>query len=266
MTEWNATGYARIAALQEAMAAEVLGLLHLQGDEHILDLGCGNGKVTAEIAQRLPKGSALGIDASSKMIEFASANFTPPIYPNLQFQTCDIRSLEFHGGFDLVVSFNALHWIPDQATALHAVRKALKPGGQAQLRLVPKGKRKSLEDVLEETRSSDRWIRYFHDFHDPYLHLTPEQYAALAEQCGFRVLRLSTEDQVWDFKSREAFIAFGSVTFVEWTRNLPESEHLTFIQDVLDRYRAVAATRPGEENCFKFYQMDIQLAPTLSEA
>jgi trans-aconitate 2-methyltransferase len=51
------------------------------------------------------------------------------------------------------------------------------------------------------------------------------------------------------------------VTFIEWTRLLPEAERQAFIIDVLDRYRTVAADKPGEENTFKFYQMDIMLAP-----
>jgi len=54
MTEWNAPGCARVAGLQQAMAAEVLSLLHLKGSERVLDLGCGGGKVTAEIASRVP--------------------------------------------------------------------------------------------------------------------------------------------------------------------------------------------------------------------
>jgi trans-aconitate 2-methyltransferase len=264
MTEWNAPGYARIAALQEAMAAEVIGLLRLEGNERVLDLGCGNGKVTAEIAARLPQGSILGVDSSAHMIDFASKNFGLATHPNLRFETCDIRNLSFPDQFDLVVSFNALHWIPDQAEALRAIRSVLKSSGAAQLRLVPKGPRNSLEDVLEETRLSARWIRYFQNFRDPYLHLTPEQYAALAEENGLRVLSIQTTDHAWDFKSREGFAAFGSVTFVEWTKFLPEAEHLGFINDVLDRYRPVAAQRPGEENFFKFYQMDIQLTPGLS--
>jgi trans-aconitate 2-methyltransferase len=131
----------------------------------------------------------------------------------------------------------------------------------AQLRLVPKGKRKSLEDVIEETRLSPRWIGYFRTFHDPYLHLTPEQYGDLAERNGFQVRRTQTEAKVWDFQSRAAFLAFGSVTFVEWTQHLPEGERLAFVTDVLDRYRQVAADAPGEENFFRFYQMDITLAP-----
>ena len=62
---------------------------------------------------------------------------------------------------------------PSRTRPLRSIRAAMKPGGRAQLRLVPKGERKSLEDVLEDTRLSGRWARYFQDFHDPYLHLTP---------------------------------------------------------------------------------------------
>ena len=68
------------------------------------------------------------------------------------------------------------------------------------------------------------------------------------------------EAKAWDFESRSAFLAFGSVTFIEWTQYLPESERPAFINDVLDRYTSVATDRAGEENTFKFYQMDITLA------
>ena len=136
----------------------------------------------------------------------------------------------------------------------------MKASGQAQLRLVPAGARKSLENVIEETRLSSRWIRYFGEFHDPYLHLTPEQYAALAEQNGLHVRRMHTADKAWDFHSRAAFQAFGAVTFVEWTQQIPEEERPAFVSDVLERYSVVATERPGEENTFKFYQMDVTVS------
>ena len=88
----------------------------------------------------------------------------------------------------------------------------------------PKGERESLEDVIEETRHSPRWAGFFKAFHDPYLHLTPGQYADLAERNGLRVSSLRTAARAWDFQSRAAFQAFGSVTFVEWTQHLPEAE------------------------------------------
>jgi trans-aconitate 2-methyltransferase len=258
MTEWNAAGYSSVAALQSAMAEEVLALLHLHGTERVLDLGCGNGKITAEIAARLPQGSILGIDASSDMIAFAREHFPAS---NAQFTTGDIRQVGFREEFDLIVSFNALHWIPDQDNALRSIRSAMKPDGMAQLRLVPRGERKSLENVLEETRLSAAWSSYFQEFRDPYLHLTPEQYAAAAERNGLLVRRLQVHDKAWDFKSREAFQAFGSVTFVEWTKLLPEDQKPAFVRDVLNRYKNEVCTHPGEENVFKFYQMDIVLSP-----
>jgi trans-aconitate 2-methyltransferase len=260
MTEWNAPGYARIAQLQQAMAAEALALLNLKGTERVLDVGCGNGKVTAQIAARLPEGTVVGIDPSSEMIAFASKQFSPAALSNLRFEVGDARSLPFADEFDLVVSFNALHWVPDQDNALRSIRRTMKANSTAQLRLVPAGSRKSLENVIEESRSSPRWAAAFRDFHDPYLHWTPEQYAAASERHHFRIQNTRTADKAWDFKSREAFVAFGMVTFVEWTKRLPEEEKPAFVNDVLDRYQQVAATQPGEENVFKFYQMDVTLS------
>jgi SAM-dependent methyltransferase len=81
MTEWNAPEYARVSELQKAMADEALSLLDLSGTERILDVGCGNGRITAEIAARVPGGSALGVDSSADMIAFASAHFGPALRP-----------------------------------------------------------------------------------------------------------------------------------------------------------------------------------------
>jgi trans-aconitate 2-methyltransferase len=261
MTEWNPSEYARISALQAAMAEEVLLLLDLKGTERILDIGCGNGKTTAEIAARVPQGAVVGVDASAGMVAFSAAHRDPALNPNLQFAVADARHLPYQHEFDLVVSFNALHWIPDQAKALQSIHSSVKPDGRVQLRLVSKGKRKSLEDTIEETRLSPRWIGYFETFHAPYLHLSVEQYAELAERNGFQVCRIRSQAKAWDFQSRAAFLAFGSVTFVEWTQHLPEAERLAFVTDALDRYQKVAADAPGEENLFRFYQMDITLSP-----
>ncbi|HEY4047145.1 MAG TPA: class I SAM-dependent methyltransferase, partial [Acidobacteriaceae bacterium] len=248
MTEWDASEYAKLSALQQEMAAEVLSLIHLSGTERVLDIGCGNGKVTAEIAARVPQGSVLGVDSSSDMIAFASSHFDATIRPNLRFEVADARRLPFREEFDLIVSFNALHWIPEQEQALRSIHSAMKPLGRAKLRLVPKGERKSLEDVIEDARRSPRWSQYFIDFKDPYLHLRPAEYAALAEQNGLRVCELQVKSKSWDFGSRAGFQAFGSVTFVEWTRKLAEADMPDFIRDVLDRYQIVATDRPGEEN------------------
>jgi trans-aconitate 2-methyltransferase len=256
MTEWDAAGYSRISSLQKAMAEEVLGLLDLNGARRILDVGCGEGKITAEIASRIQEGSIVGIDPSSDMIRFADDRFTRA---NLRFEVADARRLPFENEFDLAVSFNALHWIPDQDVALRSIRSALVPSGKTQFRLVTVGPRQSLESVVEETRTSLKWKEYFKNFQDPYLRLTPEEYVTVAERNGFRVLHVHTRDHSWDFGSRAAFAAFSAVGLVAWTDRLPAAERQKFVDDVLDRYQTVAATRAGEENTFKFYQTDVAM-------
>ena len=74
---------------------------------------------------------------------------------------------------------------------------------------------------------------------------------AAARLNGLQVVHVQDEDKSWDFKTRSAFEAFGSVTFVEWTRLLPAQEEPNFVGDVLDRYRLVASEKPGEENTFQ---------------
>jgi trans-aconitate methyltransferase len=262
MTEWNASGYDRISALQAAMAEEALSLLDFRGTESVLDIGCGNGRITSEIAARVPRGRVVGVDASAKMIAFATEHAGSLQFSNLEFAVADARHLAFSQEFDRVVSFNALHWVPEQARALESIRAAIRPSGVAQLRMVSKGSRKSLEHVIEDTRQSPRWKQYFQGFRTPYLHLSPEEYAAVAKQHGLTMLHSRIADKAWDFQSRVAFVSFGSVTFVEWTQHLPEAAHHEFINDVLDRYQKIACTRPEEENYFRFYQMDITLAPS----
>src|SRR5437588_3230886 len=100
MTEWNADDYNRHSSLQQAMAEEQLSLLTLGGAERILDVGCGDGKITAAIAARVPRGSALGVDPSRDMIAFASSHFGPPARANLRFDVADVRRLPCRDEFD----------------------------------------------------------------------------------------------------------------------------------------------------------------------
>jgi len=260
MTEWDARDYNQQSSLQQAMADEVLASLTLGGNERVLDLGCGDGKITAAMAARVPKGSVLGVDPSSDMVAFAQQRFGPPKIANLGFEVADARSLPYEGEFDLVVSFNALHWVPEQSRALAAIRRALKADGKAILRFVCQGSRESLEDVIEEVRKLPKWSASFAGFQKPYTHITPEDYRKLAEEAGFRVEELRVMDKAWDFQTREGFVSFARATFVEWTRRLPESQWLEFIGEVLDRYARMAASGPAEANTFKFYQMQTVLA------
>ncbi len=140
MTEWNAELYRERSTLQQTMAAEVLQSLDLTSSERVLDVGCGDGRITFEIARRVPQGSVVGVDASSNMIELASQKSGS----NLRFEVADARSLPFRDQFDLVLSFNAFHWVHEQDLVLASIHKSLRPGGTAHLRLVPMGPARAL--------------------------------------------------------------------------------------------------------------------------
>jgi trans-aconitate methyltransferase len=233
----------------------------LGAQDRVLDVGCGNGKITAAIAERIPQGSVLGVDPSRNMIDFAREHYGPSTHPNLRFELGDARNLQYHHEFDRVVSFNAVHWVPEQVAVLRSVGAALKPDGEALLRFVPDRPRKCLEDVIEDVCALPQWAAYFEVRPKPYIHPAPDAYRALAEENGLKVLQLEVEDKAWDFGSRRAFFDFCHVTFAERTRFLPEREWSAFITEVLDRYQPVAADGPAENNVFKFYQMEVLLTP-----
>jgi len=259
MTEWDAQAYRDVSSLQQWLADKSLSSLQFEGDERVLDLGCGDGRISAEIAARLPHGSVLGADASQEMIAFAARAFPSATHANLRFQVVDAAMLPFADEFDLVVSFNCLHWVRDQAAALRGIRAALRPGGRTHLRFVPHGARRSLEHVIEDTRRAPAWARYFASNQPPYVHPTPESYGALAERNGLRVERLDVQQEAWDFQSREAFVRFAEATFVEWTRHIPPDRQAAFIADVLDRYQALGDGSPAQANVFTFYQLEAVL-------
>ena len=150
---WNAADYAANSVVQQTWARELIAKLKLRGHEHVLDVGCGDGKVTAEIARTLAGGSVTGVDASAEMITFARRTFPLKKNPNLNFQICDARKIESLAGrvvpcaphpaqrtarpvraagtFDLVFSNAALHWVDDHQAFLRGAAACLRPGGRS---------------------------------------------------------------------------------------------------------------------------------------
>jgi trans-aconitate methyltransferase len=97
---WSAADYASNSTVQQTWARELIAKLKLSGDERILDVGCGDGKITAEIARAIPRGAAVGVDASPQMIEFANKTFPASKIPNLEFHVMDAREIK-PGAFSL---------------------------------------------------------------------------------------------------------------------------------------------------------------------
>ena len=252
MTEpdWDGARYAELNALQRWVAGRSLAAVTLRGDERVLDVGCGDGLLTAELADRLPDGSAVGIDPSPRMIAVADGRVTPG--GRLSFAVESVQHMAFSGAFDLVVSFNALHWVADHALALQRIRAALVSGGSALLQLVCAGPRESVEQTAMAVARDRRWGTAFDGFAPPFHHPEPDVFAAEAAAVGLESEQLQVADLVWDFGSRQGFLDWFRVGSSDWLGRLPdEAARAEFVAEVGDRYAAVA----GSPQLFRFLQL-----------
>ena len=120
---WDAKDYAKNSQNQYQWAKELIPKLKLKGNEALLDIGCGDGKITAELAKYLPNGRVVGIDSSAQMIKLAQNTFPKLDCPNLSFQVMETRKLIFKNEFDIIFSNAALHWIVDQKAVLEGSKK-----------------------------------------------------------------------------------------------------------------------------------------------
>ena len=252
MTEpdWDGARYAELNALQRWVAGRSLNAVHLRGDERVLDVGCGDGLLTAELADRLPGGRAVGVDPSPRMIAVAAGRVPPG--GRLSFAVESVQQITFTGEFDLVVSFNALHWVADHVLALERIRAALVPGGAALLQLVCAGPRESVEQTAMAVARDHRWGNAFDGFPEPFHHPDPDVFAAQADAAGLARERLQVDDLVWDFGSRQGFLDWFRVGSSDWLSRLPDDgSRAAFLAAVGDRYAAVA----GSPHLFRFLQL-----------
>lgn len=257
MPAWDGRDYAEVSALQRTLARQALAGLALAGDERLLDVGCGDGHVTLELARRLPRGGVVGVDASPRMVE-AAATRAVPDGASVRFLVADARDLPFVGEFDVAVSFNALHWVPEQRRALESVARTLRPAGRAVIQMVCASRSSSIEDVEMAVARRPEWAADFAGFAAPYVHPDPQAYAALAEAAGLIVTDRRTWEVEWDFGSREDFTRWCTVGSTDWTGRLDPTRAARFMAEVVAAYEHVA----GRSGLFRFSQMRVELQRT----
>ena len=254
VADWDGQSYREVSALQTWVATRSLAGVAMAGDERVLDVGCGDGRITAAVAEQLPDGWILGIDPSPRMIA-AAGTFSSP---RLRFAVGDVLSMGFRDEFDVVVSFNALHWVPDQHAALTRIRAALRDRSWALVQAVCAGPRPSLEALAMRTCAQPAWRPHFAGFRAPFVHVDPDRYAEVAAGAGLRLTDREVDDLTWDFDSAEEFARWCRVGFDSWTARLPDDAGAdAFVAEVLDRYGRVT----GSPRRLQFMQLRARLAP-----
>ncbi len=236
--QWNAEDYARNSAAQLGWARELIGKLALAGDESVLDIGCGDGKVTAEIARRVPRGGVVGVDSSPDMVARARTAFPASAHPNLAFQVQDARSLPFDGRFDVAFSNATLHWLKGHGPVLHGVARSLKPGGRVLFQMGGRGNGEEIFAVASELIDSPAWRSFFSGFEFPWAFHAPEEYRPLCEEAGLRVRRLELLPRDMAQQGRDGLAGWVRTTWMPYTQRVPEDLREAFVREAVHRYVA----------------------------
>ncbi|MDK2890488.1 MAG: trans-aconitate 2-methyltransferase [Methanoculleus sp.] len=237
---WDPKDYGRHSAAQQAWAHELIAKLALAGGERVLDLGCGEGKVTAEIAACLPSGSALGLDLSRDMIAFARERFPTEQYPNLRLIEGDMLDLPFNEEFDVVFSNAALHWVADHGRVFQGIfqgiARALRPGGRVLLQMGGRGNAAPIIAIADEMLAEEPWTRLFGGPAPSYPFYGAEEVRELLEAAGLTPLRVELIGKDMAFDMLDGLMGWVRTTWHLYLEPLPEDARPAFIEEVANRY------------------------------
>jgi trans-aconitate 2-methyltransferase len=236
--KWNAADYATNSSVQHGWARELIARLRLRGDEHVLDVGCGDGKITAELARLLPRGSVLGADASAEMISFAKNRFPAAENPNLEFHVLDARKIKLGGRFDLVFSNAALHWVDDQQAFFQGAASVLKPGGRLAVSCGGKGNAHDVFLAFRPEMWSKRWRGFFRGLPRSYFFYAPGDYETWLPECGFKINVLKLVAQDIPYAGADGVATWLRTTWIPYVQRVPENLREEFIAAVTERYLA----------------------------
>ena len=229
--------------LQLEWAQAALSHFHFEENARVLDLGCRDGKITAEIAKIIPQSAVVGLDPSQEMIRFANAHFSGEAYKNLKFEEGDVLKLPNSDEFDAVVSFGTLNWIRDQQAVLNNIYRSLKSGGKILL-VLPGNSDRTLKSIGDQVRNREHWKKYFHGYVHHRWYLATGEYHELAKKAGFLEISVQEDDSTSIFANVEALIDWWTPvsTAVQF---LPEEVRDPFIEEVLQLYLSYYPASPS---------------------
>ena len=236
MYKWNAEDYKDNSPNQKKWALELLAKAHLTGNESVLDIGCGDGEITALIAGKARHGRVVGIDSSADMIALAQQHFPSKAYPNLSFALKDAREIDFNSEFDLIFSNACLHWVTDHFPVLQKIRQSLKPSGHILFQMGGKGNAEHIIEVMELVIEQEKWRAFFNDFKFPYGFCSPDGYRDWLTKLGFTSIRaeLVTKDMIHE--NGDNLAAWIRTTWIPYTQRVPESQREEFIRTIVEEF------------------------------
>jgi len=228
--DWDGSTYDRISGPMEQMGLKVLDRLPLEGDETVLDAGCGSGRVTAVLLERLPRGRVIGVDGAPSMI--AAARERLGDRPDLDLRVADLVTLDLgEERVDAVLSTATFHWIEDHDALFARLRGVLRDGGRLVAQCGGAGNIEVIHAAAEVVGAQPPYAAHLEGWAGPWNFAGPEETAARLRGAGFADVRCGLQD--WPVRPDEPETYLRTIILGAHLEQLPADLHAGFVAGVL---------------------------------
>lgn len=197
--KWDAEKYDSVKAPQVDAGRELIAMAQVRENDSILDIGCGTGKLTLELARLAPGGAVTGIDPSREMLD--KAREVAGTAANVRLDLVPAESMDFESEFDLAFSNSALQWVKEQKKALALTFRSLKKGGRIAFQLPSRDFCKEFFHSVEHAVSSLGYERFYQGWQSPWYFPAKEEYETWLVEAGFQNIRAYYKDYHLSFRA-----------------------------------------------------------------
>jgi trans-aconitate 2-methyltransferase len=231
MRTWDGGSYDRISGPMEALGREVLARLELRGDEVVLDAGCGSGRITQALIERLPQGMVIAVDASSSMADAARMRLGVQPGGRVAIRVLDLLDLELGEPVDAVFSTATFHWIADHDRLFRRLHSALRPGGRLVAQCGGEGNIDVLRGRANAVLAGYPYAEHFADWQPPWNYAGPKETERHLLDAGFTAAECWLQPAPKQPEQPREFLA--TIVLGPHVQHLPESLREQFLDDVL---------------------------------
>jgi len=229
---WDADTYHRVSGPQVAMSEAVIDRLELRGDETVLDAGCGSGRVTRLLLDRLPEGRVIAVDADAQMVARAREELEDASADVRQADLAHVR-LDEGERVDAVFSNATFHWVPDHDALFASLAAALRSGGRISAQCGGEGNVAAVHEAALLAAADAGLADRFEDWPMPWNFQAPEPTEARLLTAGFLDVRCWL--QAWPVEPGEPRAYLETVCLGPHLERLALDEHERFLDAVLLR-------------------------------
>jgi trans-aconitate 2-methyltransferase len=227
---WNGPAYDRISTPMERLAREVMDRLDLRGDETVLDAGCGSGRVTELLVERVPRGRVIGVDASASMIDAARER----LGDEADLRRADLVGLDLGGErVDVVFSTATFHWIADHPALFASLRGALRDGGRLVAQCGGAGNVESVHGAAAAAGEREPFAAHFAGWRGPWNFAAPQDTERRLRDAGFGAARCWLAERPVTPDDPREFLR--TIVLGAHLDRLPADLHDAYLDAVLER-------------------------------